>query len=492
MATDTTAAKLNKVLALAADPNAAQGERENALAMALKLVKTSEPASDDGDVLTDAMVKRLPVPPASAKVTYYSGHVVKDRSGRTVAVAPSGFGVRVSPGGTRVFVLNYRMNGVEYRYKIGDTSSWSVRQAVDKANELRRDIDAGKNPMDAKKAAQAGTVAAVLDRFIADHPPETFKSSAEYKSVFDNIVKPALGKLDAAKLTRADVYAFHKKVEKEHGRGRAKNAYSYLRSALNFYIGIALPQTFVFPTLDPPRRKNRSGKSIVISGAEQTRTRVLSNQELRDLWAALATMDEWFSRYVKFLLFSTVRKSEAANATWPEIQTIYGREGQSLGLGLVIPGERRKNGSEHVLPLTATLAALIGERPADADKRPYIFSGRNGTTAFSGFSQKKAELDKAINAIRAKRGDGPIEHWVLHDLRRTGATFLDANEVGASDYVIERVIGHGKRGLRNTYRHWDFFAEKKEALEKLDAFIQKIVAAKNGNDDRDAAAGAVS
>ena len=115
-------------------------------------------------------------------------------------------------------------------------------------------------------------------------------------------------------------------------------------------------------------------------------------------------------------------------------------------------------------------------------KRVYIFSGRAGLTSFQGFSRKKIELDKAINDLRAARGDGPMDPWVYHDLRRTGATLLE--RVGIDDYLIERVIGHGKKGLRSTYRHWDYFPQKNNALAKLDALVAQIVSGKSPKPDK--------
>ena len=153
-------------------------------------------------------------------MTYFSGAVVKDKAKRAVAVAPSGFGVRVSAGGARRFILNYRIRGVEFRYTIGDTASWPVRKAVEHANALRQQIDEkGINPLDAKRAEREGTVAAVLDRFIAEYAKGKLRSAGEYEKVFDSLVKPAIGRIEAANLTRADVGAMHKKSPRSTDQG---------------------------------------------------------------------------------------------------------------------------------------------------------------------------------------------------------------------------------------------------------------------------------
>ena len=56
--------------------------------------------SDDRAKLSEETIKRLPVPDSGNKVFYFGG----DRLQGTVA--PRGFGVRVTAGGNRSFVLN--------------------------------------------------------------------------------------------------------------------------------------------------------------------------------------------------------------------------------------------------------------------------------------------------------------------------------------------------------------------------------------------------
>ena len=85
--------------------------------------------------LTDSTVRSLDAPERGNKI-YYDTLV-------------DGFGLRVTHAGARSFVLNYftRATRRERRITIGNTDTWSAVAARDHARELKRDIDAGKDPL---------------------------------------------------------------------------------------------------------------------------------------------------------------------------------------------------------------------------------------------------------------------------------------------------------------------------------------------------------
>src|SRR5262245_10381309 len=104
--------------------------------------------------LTDAAIKRLPLPAKASKITYDDD--------------VSGFGVRVTAGGARSFILNYVTRaGRERRYTIGSAEYWQTTAARQKARELKRLIEDGGDPLGEKQDERAApTVAELIDRFI--------------------------------------------------------------------------------------------------------------------------------------------------------------------------------------------------------------------------------------------------------------------------------------------------------------------------------------
>ena len=59
-----------------------------------------------------------------------------------------------------------------------------------------------------------------------------------------------------------------------------------------------------------------------------------------------------------------------------------------------------------------------------------------------------------------------------HDLRRTGRTTLGRLKV--PPFVGESVINHSKDVLEETYDLWDYFDEKRDALERLENYLVSL------------------
>src|SRR5437763_1262447 len=147
--------------------------------------------------LNDATIRALPIPERGNKEHVYKVHWFAGAMAQGVK-APAGFGVRVGSGGAKVFVLNYRLHGREYRYTIGQYPTWTATQAVREARELRQRIDRGDNPLDAKHTAQsAPTVTELADLYLDEGPAEKpNKKASSWQTDRSNIerhIKPLLG-----------------------------------------------------------------------------------------------------------------------------------------------------------------------------------------------------------------------------------------------------------------------------------------------------------
>ena len=91
---------------------------------------------------------------------------------------------------------------------------------------------------------------------------------------------------------------------------------------------------------------------------EQTRDRVLSNDELRRIWSGAG--DDAYGTIIKLLILTGQRRGEIGELRWPEID---------LSAGVInLPGERTKNKRPHVLPLGPTARALLGRLPRNGGK----------------------------------------------------------------------------------------------------------------------------
>jgi len=406
-------------------------------------------------------VKRLPTPAAGNRVFYFAGARLQG------AQTPRGFGVRVTANGSKSFIINYRIRHREYRYTIGAFPDWSVLKAVREARNLRQRIDRGENPLDDRAPIPTSkTIAIVLDEFMERYVEREAKlRSASYiKRAFEQLVKPRIGKIGIYELRRSDVAQMLDKIADDRGLVMADQTLAYLRKAFNWYAG-----------------KDDEFRSPIVRGMSRTkpreraRTRVLSDDEIRILWPVLEAAGT-FGALVKTLLLTAQRRDEVASMSRGEI----GKDGTWS-----IPADRYKTKKPNFVPLSVAALKVI-EAQSKVDGCDYVFPSRVGTP-FSAFGKNKAALDnEVLAAMRRRVTKGTkltaVPNWTLHDLRRTAKTLMA--RAGVRPDISERVLGHVIAGVEGTYDRHSYADEKRDALEKLAAMIERILNPLPSNVDR--------
>jgi integrase len=217
---------------------------------------------------------------------------------------------------------------------------------------------------------------------------------------------------------------------------------------------------------------------IGVKPRERARKRTLTDEEIRDLWAALDAgadnLPSCYPAYVRALLLTALRRKECSHGSWAEIATMH-RDNIDGFSGDVwtVPAHRMKNKLDHAVPLTPAVMALIGGKPKDAKMRPYLFSTAGGITPFSGYSKAKTALNDQIAKVRHEDGRDPMPPWKLHDLRRTAKTLMA--RAGVPPNISERVLSHVIPGVEGIYDCYEYLKERADALDKLAALVDRIV-----------------
>ncbi|WP_369527412.1 tyrosine-type recombinase/integrase [Bradyrhizobium japonicum] len=299
----------------------------------------------------------------------------------------------------------------------------------------------------------------LLDMFVERYcrKEAQLKSADQYASTFRRLVAPDIGDLPVfgeGRLRRSHVVDMLDAIEDENGPVMADRTLAYLRKAFNWFQ--AREEDFTNPIV----------KGIRQVGSN-SRDRTLSDEELRDLWAALDVVENvpaCYPRFIKSLLLTTTRRTEAALMHSSELD----------GDDWTIPADRYKTTIDHIIPLSAAARELIGEKPDGANGNSwFIFTTTHGAKGFSGFSKAKRELDKAIAKVRAEAGREPMPHWVLHDLRRTGRSLMSRAGVPADH--AERCLGHVIGGVRGVYDRYAYRDEKRAAFQALALLVDRIL-----------------
>src|SRR5262249_3710530 len=158
-----------------------------------------------------------------------------------------------------------------------------------------------------------------------------------------------------------------------------------------------------------------------------------------------------FGSFLRFILLTAARRSEAGKMTWGEIAD---------GVW-TLPAVRNKTKIDLVRPLSDAALSVLAELQQGKANRA-VFSVQNGT-ALTGYWNYKLEVER-VSGVRG---------WTIHDLRRTARSLMSRAGVNAD--IAERCLGHVIGGVRGIYDRHEYFEEKKRAFEALSSQIERIV-----------------
>lgn len=402
--------------------------------------------------LTDAKIKGLRAPDA--------GRIeVADK-------VVSGLRIRVGTSGAKTFILRKRIGGRIANVTVGrfHDQRFTLTDARKKARTLLNDIEGGGDPRAETRrttGAGAGTVRALFDDYKKAKAGK--RSISEIERIFNKYVLPEIGDRLADSINRADVTRLIDGV----ATGGAKPTPVMARAVaaqLSAFYSWAMPRLHRLE-VNPCRDAGKPDKP-------KARERVLSNDELRALWEVLEGEGMPWGPAVKLLILTGQRRDEVFSADRSE----FDLEAKLW----TIPGERAKNGKAHLVPLSNAAVAILEAVPV-VDGSAKLFPSRaDPERGASGFSRALARIIADMAKALSGDDDNPatVEHFTLHDLRRTLATGMQ--RLGVRLEVTEAVLNHvaGSRGgLVGVYQRHEFLEEKRHALNAWAAEVERIVTA---------------
>jgi integrase len=321
------------------------------------------------------------------------------------------------------YLCRYRFGGKQRFLTIGPHGQWTPETARRECQRLLGIVASGVDP--AAKAKGDDTFSLIAERYLARQQAKLKpRSFVEVQRHLRKHSAP-LANLTLIAITRRDVAQVLADVERDCGAVSRNRVRASLSSLWTWAVQEGLVEHNIV-----------TGTGRADEGA--SRDRVLSEAEIKALWAALG--DDDFSLALRLLLLTGQRKSEIGNLSWNEVNL--------KAAAIVLPAERTKNGREHMLPLSSQASALLA-----GIKR------RNGEFVFG---IKHWVLPKERLDQRAQ-----IQPWRLHDLRRTCATGMA--ELGVHPHIIEAVLNHvsgHKAGVAGIYNRARYESEMRSALQR--------------------------
>lgn len=341
-----------------------------------------------------------------------------------------GFGVVITPAGSKSFILNYRNQDNRSRRKtIGKYGHLTLEQARDFARELTYRIAKGEDPVhqDEMQRSQP-TFAEVAQRFLDDHSsirsrPATHASNIQ---ILAHMVLPHFGKMKIRSIEPKDIYDYlAKNRHRPIGANRSLAAMSSIMSKAELW---------------GYRDRNSNPCFGVERFPENRRERFLSEQEFASLESAMQRAERNLTEsphvlaMFRIMMHTGCRPGEARHLKWDYVDF--------TNRVIRLPKEATKEKRPKTLFITPYIEGVL-KNIRRMEGNPYVVvSERN---------DGKPIMDVKKPWDRIKKAAGITTELHLHDLRHSHASM--ANALGYSLPMIGALLGHTQAQTTLRYAH---------------------------------------
>ena len=330
-----------------------------------------------------------------------------------------GFGVRVYPSGSKMYVVQTRHRGKSRRVTLGRHGVITADQARKKAAETINRIKSGEEPVERGSV----TVAELAARYLEEHVDVRCKESTRrmYRSVVERFIVPAYGGVAVEEVERKHINALH--LDLRHIPYQANRALEIGSKLFN------LAEEWKLRTGGNPCKYVRKYR-------EEKRERFLTEAEFRHLGAVLTEMESagrlpvYPAAAIRLLMLTGCRRNEIVELQWKHVDLASGE----LKLADSKTGAR-------LVPLSPAAARVLAELPR-IEGNPWVIPGTKNP------GKHLSDLNHYWDRVRAEADLADVR---LHDLRHSFAS--RALALGESLSMIGKLLGHNKIETTSRYAH---------------------------------------
>ena len=307
------------------------------------------------------------------------------------------FGVRVSQGGSRSFILKKENS----RQAIGRWPLVSLQQA---RAEARRRL--AQKTLGFKEPTQHSFDEA-LELYVEQYVPRLRESTAyEKERILRRNVRPHLRRKTLHAIAPRDISSITDRLSETPTT--AVHVHQAMRAFFRWCVARHMLERSPCENLPLP-------------GRIASRSRVLAPEEIVAIYRAAVKYGYPFGHIVRILLLVPLRRNEVRSLRWEYI----GRD------TIELPGTVTKNHQSLSLPVCPMLADVLKSVPRTGS--PFLFASRHDPERlFSGFSKCKARLDELAG----------VRDYTLHDCRRSISTVLASPPISTPPHVIDALLNH--------------------------------------------------
>lgn len=414
---------------------------------------------------------------------------MRDGESRTDGALPIGAGrliiecTKVRGSLHKRWLFRYRTADHTGKLRLGDHPAVGLQDARALArvhiDQVRQGIDPRLASFERKQAtiraerekALLGTLKSLLDAYCRQLRVQGKRSAHEVELLFDrHLLKPwpQMASMPARAITPEMIRDVLARMIKAGIRRQTNVLRAYLHAA---YVHGA------HSDLDP-RRAADNGSVFRLSSNpvqllpriaeyESTRDRVLSDDELKRLWAELGLLAVEIGAAVRcIVLLGGQRFRQVLRVTWSDYDLAAGT------LTLSDPKGKRAKALVHVLPVSKQVAEQLAVLRALNGEGTFIFSSTKGARPIH-----HTTITSVVSKIAKTAAEGGLTYRPS-DLRRSVETRLQA--LGVARDVRAQLLSHGRSSgvqARHYERH-DYLAEKTKALRQWESHLDSVTTSK--------------
>jgi integrase len=361
----------------------------------------------------------------------------------------SGLYLRIAPGGSKSWILRYRHGGRRHDIGLGPYPLISLADARQRANQRRRLLVDGIDPLAQRRAQRAAAAVERMKAITLRQAAESYidahaagwrggKQEAQWRQSLTAFAYPTIGELPVQAIDTAAVLSVLEPIWKTKTETADR-----VRRRIEAILNAATAGGY--RSGDNPARWRGHLDNLLPKRSKVQRVEhhpALPYGEVAEFMGRLRPDTNIAARALEFLILTAARSGEVLHARWDEID---------LPSRLwTVPAERAKNGREHRVPLSDAALAIV-KAMAEIRLNDHVFPGRLGPlsrTAMFDQLRKMGRADLTTHGFRSTFRDWAAERT---NFPREVAEMALAHTVGDA---VERA-----------YQRSDLFAKRRQLAD---------------------------
>lgn len=362
----------------------------------------------------------------------------------------------VNPNGSKWWRQRIYLQSKETMLSLGVYPDVGLKEAREKRDEARKQIAAGVNPAEQRKAQKAEREAAAANSFeviarewFAKYTP-TWSASHGDKILrrLERDVFPWIGARPVSDITAPELLTVLRRIESRGAVETAHRAHQNCGQVFRYAVATGRaerdPSGDLRGALPPVKQEHHASITDPVAIGEL----------LRAMAGYSGSMVTRCALQLAPLVF--VRPGELRRAEWSEIDLDRAE--------WRIPGEKMKAGILHIVPLSVQAVAILRELQPLTGRGRYVFPGGRGPS-------RCMSENGVLSALRRMGYSG--EQMTGHGFRSMASTLL--NEQGWHKDAIERQLAHGERNkVRAAYNYAEHLAERRRMMQAWADYLDSL------------------